>query len=273
MQSVLADRPVCRQVASPGCAEASFPIRSSLEPTAGRTRRAFTLIELLVVIAIIAILASMLLPALSRAKSKAQRIKCVSNNKEVILTFLMYAEDNRETYPLCEGWQASGGKDGKYDVFVAMTNRPLFRYQGNPEIFHCPSDRGDIFREKNIGDYVCTNCWFQYGNSYLMEWAIDFARVRRVAGDLHSPPSGDEGRSIKTSEISVAASKKIVQGDWMWHPNRGLVDPKSVWHNDRGKSLVILAFGDGHAQAYKFPPKAPTDSFWSIVPNSQFDWW
>src|SRR5690349_13343339 len=103
-------------------------------------RYAFTLIELLVVIAIIAILAGMLLPALSRAKSKAQRIKCVSNNKEVMLTFLMYAEDNRETYPLCEGWQASGGKDGKYDVFVAMTNRPLFRYQGNQEIFHCPSD-------------------------------------------------------------------------------------------------------------------------------------
>src|SRR5262245_21873938 len=104
---------------------------------------AFTLVELLVVIAIIAILASLLQPALARSKSMAQRIKCVANNnKQVLLCFQMYADDNRDFYPLCAGWQASGGKDGKYDVFVAMTNRPLYRYQGSPEIFRCPSDKG-----------------------------------------------------------------------------------------------------------------------------------
>ena len=121
-----------------------------------------------------------------------------------MLAFQMYAEDNREFYALCERWQASDGQDGKYDVFVGMTNRPLFQYQGNREIFHCPSNKGDIFREKNIGEYVCTNCWNQYGNSYLMEWAIDFARTRRVAGDLHASRNSAEGRSIKTSEVSIA---------------------------------------------------------------------
>jgi len=163
-------------------------IKSKYKAVPGSRRKSepgFTLIELLVVIAIIAILAAMLLPALSKAKAKAQGIQCMNNHRQLCLAWKMYNNDNNDqllyastgdgttrgggSYPFNNNndannyaWMGthmevlSAGNRAAWDPTQDLMLRPLYKYSPNTAIYRCPSDSSTVSTALGIKQRVLT---------------------------------------------------------------------------------------------------------------------
>jgi prepilin-type N-terminal cleavage/methylation domain-containing protein/prepilin-type processing-associated H-X9-DG protein len=239
-------------------------MQTAIEVVPRRDRgRAFTLIELLVVIAIIAILAGMLLPAVARAKVKAQKVLCVSNLKQQAVACTLYAGDYNDVFPsggtTPAGYTAStyaywnyGGKQGTeyngqlriLNPYVAIAGKVSTNSEGTERVFKCPSDNGAL---KAGWPYDRKPTVFDtFGSSYLYN---------------SSANANDDDLGLVNKKVSQVrnATRTVLVNDYAFnlHFVGMKVFQKILWHDLYRLGFGNVAFVDGHVGYYEATDNRP----------------
>ena len=252
---------------------------------------AFTLIELLVVIGIIAILASLMLPAMAGAKERAKITTCINNLRQISLGVKMYVGDEGKFPPertldedrkLKSVFDAIGGYDPSQShspYWLTARKRPLFNYVPPSKVFECPSDKGNRHpdggsAEKPNDLRPLPSAYKTIGNSYLynsgtLVIAVPGGTRKERAGLLQQKT---ESWVPDPSRYILLYEPPAIVGWTQWHHNRGkshFTDPKFAPR----KFISPIAFVDGHVAVHNFTKSLTEDPHYPYEPTKDWVWY